>query len=612
MQYLLSLAVAGLLALSGAEAAHAGVDSGIVGLWYYKTNFAMVSAASLTLRYRGNRWTAILGNETARARQGPNSLQFSFAGGDSLRVYLSGNQPKRVFWVRRAVLSDPEYPAGASQSYAGPVALRLTANDTWSGEIVPLADPYTVYLSIFRDASGTLVAAFRNPERNEHGPAMQFDLTRNGNELTFSPVSGSGKPLIATLSGTTQRIYVTWPYFSKVIPFSRATSQETALFYARNWPVAVYRYREPEDMHDGWKPASAATLGVDEAALEKVVQGIAEMDPSASRIWPIHSITVAYRGRLILDEYFYGQNALDTHDMRSASKTFANVLIGGLLESGTGLPIDANVYDVLKDLGPFANPDPRKDRVTLEHILTHTSGLACDDNNDSSPGNEDAMQSQLAQPNWWKYTLDLPMAYEPGTHYAYCSANINLVGAVLTTRTHEWLPELFDRLVAQPLQFGQYYWNVMPNGEGYLGGGAYVRPRDFLKIGQTYLDGGTWNGLRLVPAEWVKTSLAAHARISPETTGLRGDAFTENYYDTDEGLAWHILPVRSGSQRYAGYFANGNGGQLLVLVPQFDLAVMFTAGAYQTGFWNRERDDIVGDMIIPALPRLDSPPKTAP
>ncbi len=101
--------------------------------------------------------------------------------------------------------------------------------------------------------------------------------------------------------------------------------------------------------------------------------------------------------------------------------------------------------------------------------MTHTSGLACDDNDESSPGNEDTMQTQREQPNWSKFTLDLPMAYEPGTQYAYCSANINLLGAALTAATGEWLPALFDRTVARPLQFGAYYWNLMPNGEGYWG-----------------------------------------------------------------------------------------------------------------------------------------------
>ena len=58
--------------------------------------------------------------------------------------------------------------------------------------------------------------------------------------------------------------------------------------------------------------------------------------------------------------------------------------------------------------------------------------------------------------------------------------------------------------------------------------------------------------------------------------------------------------LRSGDKTYPAYQGNGNGDQLL-LVPQFDLAAMFTAGNYRQGLWNRERDDIIGEMIIPAL-----------
>src|ERR1044072_5704543 len=102
------------------------------------------------------------------------------------------------------------------------------------------------------------------------------------------------------------------------------------------------------------------------------------------------------------------------------------------------------------------------------------------------------MQTQTAQPDWWKYTLDLPMAHDPGTRYAYCSANINLVGGALTEANRTWLPDLCRTQVADPLQFGKWHWNLMPTGEGYLGGGAFLRPRDLLKIGQMYMNGGLW------------------------------------------------------------------------------------------------------------------------
>ena len=105
------------------------------------------------------------------------------------------------------------------------------------------------------------------------------------------------------------------------------------------------------------------------------------------------------------------------------------------MREGTQISPETRVYDLLGSRGPFANPDPRKERITVGHLLTHTSGLACDDNADDSPGGEMTMQVQKGQPDWWKYTLDLPMAYDPGTHYAYCSAGMNMVGASLTAAT---------------------------------------------------------------------------------------------------------------------------------------------------------------------------------
>jgi CubicO group peptidase (beta-lactamase class C family) len=234
--------------------------------------------------------------------------------------------------------------------------------------------------------------------------------------------------------------------------------------------------------------------------------------------------------------------------------------------------------------------------------MTHTSGLACNDNDDNSPGNEATMQSQKAEPNWWRYTLNLPQQFAPGTRYAYCSANSNLVGAALTEGTGTWIPELFRKTVAEPLQFGEWHWNLMPNGEGYLGGGAFLLPRDLLKVGQTYLDGGVWNGRRIVPASWVQVSTAPHVEVSPATTGLGEDEFSNFYLRAEDGFGWHLNTLKSGGRSYRTYGATGNGGQLLIIVPEADLAVVFTGGNYgQGGVWLRWAQQIVGDRIIPAI-----------
>ena len=124
----------------------------------------------------------------------------------------------------------------------------------------------------------------------------------------------------------------------------------------------------------------------------------------------------------------------------------------------------------------------------------------------------------------------------------------------------------------------------------------------FLKIGQLYLNGGEWNGRRVVPASWVQESTTAHIQITPQTTGLTEDRFGNFYLKAADGLAWHLNTLTSGGRPYRMDGATGNGGQLLVVVPEADLAVVFTGGNYgQGGVWLRWPQQIIGDKVIPAI-----------
>lgn len=571
------------------------------GLWYYHTAYPTGNAGILTVWQSGDRWNARFRNASASANARHGEIKLNF-GGDAFRGSLR-NGVLRGFWVRRPVVEDPIFPFGEALSYASRLTMVPAGLHRWRAHVQPLEDTFTLYLKIFTDVDGTLKAAFRNPELHSHGSAMQFTVLKNGDVLRFvnpQETSQPPDPPLADILHGPDRIHVVWNDLKKAIDLVPAPRQAETSFFPRV-DATPYTYRPPANTGDGWPIARAGALGMDETALAAMVQHIIDRDPAGARAWLIHSVSIAYRGRLVLDEYFYGHDPRQWHDTRSASKTFASVILGALMKDGTRLSPQSKVYDVMAPRGPFSNPDPRKATMTLGQLLTHTAGYACDDNAGNSPGDEDAIESDRSQPDWTKRTLDLPLQYDPGSHYAYCSMNINLAGAMLSQATGEWLPLLFDRTVAQPLQFGPYAWNLQGTGEGYLGGGVFVRPRDFLKIGQTYLDGGTWNGRQIVTSDWVKDSLSPHAHISPATTGRTGDAFITVYYDVDEGWAWHMIDVKSGNAKYQAFDANGNGGQLLIIVPKYDLAVMFTAGNYNQGLWNRERDDIVGGMIIPAI-----------
>jgi CubicO group peptidase (beta-lactamase class C family) len=356
------------------------------------------------------------------------------------------------------------------------------------------------------------------------------------------------------------------------------TAENAVGFRAR--APGVYSYRVPLPRDDGWQVAAAADVGLDPARLTALVQSIIDVDATGDTAPLVHSVVVARRGKLVLEEYFFGSSPDLPHDLRSASKTFTGIMAGVASDQGR-IDVTTRVWPLFP-ADSNINPDPRKATITLGQLLTHSSGLACDDNDDNSPGNENktAQESQ----DYYHHTLDLPIARDPGTLYAYCSMGMNLAGGAIASATRSWLPEFFDRYLARPLGITHYHMNLMPDGQGYSGGGVKMLPRDLLKFGQLYLNGGVWNGQRLLSESWVRRSTENQSAGAGAT----------------DGYGWHRTTLKINGRDYQEYEANGNGGQFLIVVPELELAVVFTAGNYmQYPIWRRFRDVWVGQYLAP-------------
>jgi len=602
-----------LAAVAFAAAPAAGTPSeSLQGIWVSETVFRASAPGELTVTRHGAEWSAALAGGETNFRVSGTEVRFGFADDlGKFRGTLSADDRSiEGFWLRPADKRDNA--GGSGQAFASPLTLQRADRDTWRGTVRPLADTFTLYLKVFDDGKGNVLGAFRNPEVNSRGGISQFNVSRDGDTVKFSAKPDPGAPEIvrnATLLHSPERLRIEWRDLGRTLELVRRDPSEVPGFFPRPPGETKYVYEKPPALDDGWTTGRAADVGLDEAALSRLVQSLIDGDPASRRPSLVHSLLVAHHGKLVLEEYFFGFDRDTPHDIRSAGKTFGSVMVGAAMREGRKISPETSVYELLGGMGPFANPDPRKSKITLARLMTHTSGLDCNDNDDASLGNEETMQTQKGEPNWWKYTLDLPMVHEPGERYAYCSANANLTGAAITTATGTWLPEYFDRTIARPLKFGTYYWNLMPTGEGYLGGGSFMRPRDLLKIGQLYLNGGTWNGRRIVDASWTKRSTEPYVEVSPKTTGVDEETFKQSYIRgasgfTSDGYAWHLVGVRAGEHAYREYDASGNGGQLIIVVPELDLAVVITAGNYtQGGIWNRWRDQIVGGAIIPAIQR---------
>jgi len=145
----------------------------------------------------------------------------------------------------------------------------------------------------------------------------------------------------------------------------------------------------------------------------------------------IHGVLVARHGRLVLEEYFHGTDREQPHELRSAAKSLTSTLAGAAMQAGVPLGVETPVYKVMNG-GEFPKGlDARKRALSVQHLLTMSSGLDCDDSDDQSPGNEDKVQEQTAEPDWWKLTLGLDMIRDPGEKAVYCSVQPNLLGGVL-------------------------------------------------------------------------------------------------------------------------------------------------------------------------------------
>jgi CubicO group peptidase (beta-lactamase class C family) len=566
---------------SDLRAAGETTNADIVGLWCGRVNQGSIGG-ELRIDTRKSEWRATISGVSAPVQRNENAVN----------VALPNNAGEfRGHFVHQQIVGHWIQPPSDvnNNRNATPVELVEVSRHVWQGQVNPLATTLTFGMSIQPASDGSIGAVVRNRELN----LFRRDTYRieiHDRELAFSDTKNPSNEFKAQFSPEKQLLLAALPNLDRSVEFQRVNADEAIGFYARAPKERRYIYKKPNTQDDGWATASLVDVGIDEKLIDGLIEKILAADPLNNSL-TIHSLLIARHGKLALEEYFYGFKSEQLHEMRSASKTFTPLLVGIAHEHGAKIDINTPVYSQFPEYKDFANPDPRKQKITIRNLMTMTSGL-CDDNDEKSPGNEDVMQQQKAQPDWYKYTLDLPMARDPGGDQAvYCSAGINLLGGIVRNATHTWLPEFFYENVAKPLQIKTYHWNLMPTGDGYAGGGLYLRPRDQLKLGQLYLNGGVWNGKRVIGKDWVERSTTRQSTFG-QTLGA----------DHDYGYGWHLYHFDVGGHTYRAYAAGGNGGQIVMNIPDLDLVVGFTGGAYgEFPKWYKWQSELVPQFIIPAV-----------
>jgi CubicO group peptidase (beta-lactamase class C family) len=289
---------------------------------------------------------------------------------------------------------------------------------------------------------------------------------------------------------------------------------------------------------DAWRETTPEKQGMNSQYFKSLRGYVEENFPHMS------SVLVVRHGYIVFEESYQGEPN-DYQNVASVAKSVISALIGIALREGYINSLDQKVVDFYPE---YVTPtsDPQIKDITIEHLLTMTSGLE---------------QETSFGEDWFKSTLEQPVSDEPGQAFHYNDAAVHLLSGILTRSTHMTALEFGNEYLFQPLGIPLPSWKTDPQGNNVGGDGLALRPRDMAKIGYLYLNQGFWDGHQLVPAEWVRVSTEKHAKAD----------FLSGYY----GYLWWVTAVEG----HAAYYAAGFGGQYIYVIPDLDLVVVITGNA---------------------------------
>ncbi|AXK71173.1 class C beta-lactamase-related serine hydrolase [Lysobacter sp. TY2-98] len=350
-------------------------------------------------------------------------------------------------------------------------------------------------------------------------------------------------------------------------------------------PVDPRTGPRPVALSDGWTLSTPRAEGFDEQALVTAAERL--MD----RPLNVHAILVERHGRLVLEMYQGGPDRsvyslLSTrqsfgpgtlHDVRSVGKTVTSLLYGVAFEQRKVPAPDAALDGSFPHLDGVAADNAR--RIRVRDLLDMSSGLEW---TEGRPGLNDELKL------FWKtdvptYVLDRPIKPAPGTRFNYNGGGTALLAQLIADGTGKPLDEFANERLFAPMGITRWAWLRDTPGRPMAFNGLRLRPRDLLKFGRLALEEGRWNGRQLVPADWIRDAWAP---------GLRTDVADFRYRAQwwSGTVSWRGRPIR-------WHAAFGNGGQRLFVVPQLDLAVATTAGAYDELPTAIAVNEFIGDVV---------------
>jgi CubicO group peptidase (beta-lactamase class C family) len=279
--------------------------------------------------------------------------------------------------------------------------------------------------------------------------------------------------------------------------------------------------------------------GIDPAGIVAFLDALA----AETHIEP-HGLIIHRHGRRVVEGYWAPHDRTHRRLLYSLSKTFTGTALG--LQIGEGrLGLDDLVSDHLPDA--FAGAHPRFRNLRVRHIASMASGH-----------DRETMQEALAldPSDPVRGFLKIPPAAEPGALFAYNQPPVIALATILQKQAGQRLVDYLRPRLFDPIGIGDVRWKQLKPGLDAGFTGVFTNLDAIARLGQLYLDDGSWNGRRVLPEGWVKQASAVQV-ANPERLEP----------DWQQGYGFQLWRSRHG------YRGDGAYGQFMIVLPELDAMI---------------------------------------
>ena len=362
-----------------------------------------------------------------------------------------------------------------------------------------------------------------------------------------------------------------------------------------NGELPPYEYTVPPVTSDGWATASLADVGLDVERFVHLVDVI-----RVGTYANVHGIVIVKDDRLVFEEYFAGQTFEGAvgnqiigsqtqfdrnrrHNLASVTKSVTSTILGIAIDKGLVSGVDAAVYDFFPEHADLRD-EARKDSITLHHMLTMTSGLDWDEQTYGYGDSRNDINALFSQSDPVRYILAKAAVDPPGERWLYNGGGTNILGQVVRQASGQTLEAFANEHLFGPLGVTNPDWVHLAGPMTYASGDLKIRPRDMAKIGYLFINGGEWNGQRVISPEWIAESVEYRKETRDPRWGY--------------GYQWWLFDYPANGRTYPSFGARGWGGQIITMFPELDMVVVLTGGNYLT---SDPTDAIIRQFVLDAL-----------